>query len=103
MVVVCESKSSATGTAMTRFAWLLPLVAAASGCTKDPCSGVSGACIGVSAGASVEEIQTALIDAPEGGTVAFAAGTYNLDSDLSLDVDNVTIQGAGRDATTLSF
>jgi parallel beta-helix repeat protein len=87
---------------MTRFAWLLPLVAA-SGCSKDPCAGVSGACVGVSAGASVEEIQTALIDVPEGGTVAFAAGTYDLDSDLSLDVDNVTIQGAGQDSTTLSF
>ena len=31
---------------MHRFAWLLPLVVA--GCSKDPCEGVSGACVGVS-------------------------------------------------------
>jgi parallel beta-helix repeat protein len=69
----------------------------------DPCAGVDGECIGLAAGASREEIQTALIEVSEGGTVAFAAGTYDLEIDLSLDVDGVTVRGAGADATILSF
>ncbi|HEX5059022.1 MAG TPA: parallel beta-helix domain-containing protein [Kofleriaceae bacterium] len=48
-------------------------------------------------------MQTALIEIESGGTVAFGAGTFNVRTDLSLDVDNVTIKGAGMDATTLSF
>ncbi|MBX3161713.1 MAG: right-handed parallel beta-helix repeat-containing protein [Deltaproteobacteria bacterium] len=81
------------------FAALIPLAA----CSSDPCEGVSGACIAVNEGATTEEIQTALLDVPEGGTVAFAAGTFQIDVDLSLDVDGVTVKGAGADATTLSF
>ncbi|HEY5925364.1 MAG TPA: parallel beta-helix domain-containing protein [Kofleriaceae bacterium] len=48
-------------------------------------------------------MQTALIEIESGGTVAFGEGTFNLRTDLSLDVDNVTIKGAGMDDTTLSF
>jgi parallel beta-helix repeat protein len=64
---------------------------------------VEGTCIAISEGAGDTEIQTALIEITSGGTVAFPEGTFNLRTDLSLDVDNVTIKGAGRDATTLSF
>jgi parallel beta-helix repeat protein len=78
---------------------LVPLAA----CSSDPCEGVTGACVAVNEGATTEEIQTALIEVPEGGTVAFAAGTFDITVDLSLDVDGVTIQGAGQDETTLSF
>jgi parallel beta-helix repeat protein len=74
------------------------------GCgAEDPCDGVAGECIGLTAGASSAEVQTALIEIPEGGTVAFGAGTFSFEVDLSLDVDGVTIRGAGADATTLSF
>lgn len=69
----------------------------------DPCKDVSGDCVAVHSGANSEDIQQALIDVPSGGTVAFAAGTYDLETDLSLDVDGVTIQGAGSDSTILSF
>ena len=86
---------------MRRFA--LVAVLAACGGSEDPCEGVTGACIALSSGASYDEIQTALIEVPSGGTVAFGAGTFRLDTDLSLDVDDVTIKGAGMDATTLSF
>ena len=48
-------------------------------------------------------MQTALIEVPSGGTVAFGDGTFSFEVDLSLDVDGVTIRGAGMDATTLSF
>ena len=85
---------------MRRLALLVLLVA---GCSDDPCGSVQGACIGISEGASDTDVQTALIEIESGGTVAFGAGTFHLRTDLSLDVDNVTITGAGMDETTLSF
>jgi parallel beta-helix repeat protein len=50
-----------------------------------------------------ERIQTALLDAKPGDTVMIAAGRYELADGLSLDVDGVTVKGAGPDATVLSF
>lgn len=76
----------------------------AVGCGEDdPCEGISGACVAVASGASQEEVQTALIEVPTDGTVAFAAGTFELARGLSLDVDGVTVRGAGADRTILSF
>jgi len=87
----------------TRFVVLGVLAAGCGGGDDDPCEGVSGACIGLAAGATQAEVQTALIEIQPGGTVAFGAGTFEFESDLSLDVDGVTVKGAGRDATILSF
>jgi parallel beta-helix repeat protein len=50
-----------------------------------------------------ERIQTALLDAKPGDVVQLAAGRYELVDGLSLDVDDVTVKGAGPDATVLSF
>jgi len=50
-----------------------------------------------------ERIQTALLDAKPGDVVQLAAGRYELTDGLSLDVDDVTVTGAGPDATILSF
>lgn len=50
-----------------------------------------------------ERIQTALLDAKPGDTVQLAAGRYDLSDGLSLDVDGVTVKGAGPAATILSF
>lgn len=50
-----------------------------------------------------ERIQTALLDAKPGDVVELAAGRYELIDGLSLDVDGVTVKGAGPDATVLSF
>lgn len=88
---------------MKRFAIVILLAACGDNGAIDPCTGATGPCIGLSAGASYDEIQTALIEVPSGGTVAFGEGMFELDRDLSLDVDGVTIQGAGMDKTTLSF
>jgi parallel beta-helix repeat protein len=74
-----------------------------SACSDDPCEGVAGTCIPLSEGASATEVQEALIEITPGGTVAFGEGTFQLGVDLSLDVDGVTIVGAGMDATVLSF
>ncbi|MGC8001490.1 hypothetical protein, partial [Salmonella enterica] len=45
----------------------------------------------------------ALLDARPGDVVEMAAGRYELSDGLSLDVDGVTVKGAGPDATVLSF
>jgi hypothetical protein len=50
-----------------------------------------------------EEIQEALILAEDGDVIELGAGIFHLKSTLSLDIDNVTVQGAGIDRTILSF
>lgn len=49
------------------------------------------------------DLQTALIEAEPGSTVTLPAGTFQLVDGLSLDVDGVTITGAGEDETILDF
>ena len=44
-----------------------------------------------------------LIDAKPGDVITIPAGTYAIDRGLSLDVDGVTIKGAGMDKTVLTF
>ncbi len=92
---------------MSRTSFVLILGAAAPlaacGGDADPCEGVDGTCVAIASGAGQEAVQTAFIEAETGTTIAFPAGTFHFTSDLSLDVDGVTIQGAGMDETILSF
>ena len=48
-------------------------------------------------------LQSALIDAKPGDIVEIGAGRFDLTDGLSLDVDRVTVRGAGPSATILSF
>jgi parallel beta-helix repeat protein len=58
----------------------------------------------VEAGANAQErLQAALIEAKPGSTVRIGAGRFELTDGLSLDVDRVTVRGAGPDKTVLSF
>jgi parallel beta-helix repeat protein len=60
--------------------------------------------LAVAAGPDAQErLQTALLDARPGDVVQIAAGRYELADGLSLDVSDVTVTGAGPDATILSF
>ena len=60
--------------------------------------------ITVAAGAGGQErLQPALLDAKPGDVVAMGAGRFDLTDGLSLDVPRVTLRGAGRDKTVLSF
>ncbi|MEW4468399.1 parallel beta-helix domain-containing protein [Parasphingorhabdus sp. JC815] len=60
--------------------------------------------ISVEAGADAQErLQEALILAEPGDVVTLGAGTFELTDGLSLDVDRVTVRGAGMDQTILSF
>jgi parallel beta-helix repeat protein len=52
---------------------------------------------------SQEEIQEALILANPGDTLKLSKGTYYFEDGLSLDVDNVIIEGAGMNETILDF
>ncbi|HEV2569255.1 parallel beta-helix domain-containing protein [Sphingomonas sp.] len=62
------------------------------------------ATITVSPGPDAQErLQAALIEAAPGDTVRLGPGRFELTDGLSLDVDKVTVRGAGRDATVLSF
>ena len=66
-------------------------------------SGDSGAGI-IEAGPDAQEtIQTALLLAEPGSVIELAAGRFDLNGSLSLDVANVTIRGAGSDQTILDF
>ena len=58
----------------------------------------------VAPGADAQErLQTALLDAQPGDTVQLSSGRFELADGLSLDVDGVTVRGAGPDKTILSF
>ncbi len=48
-------------------------------------------------------LQAALINAKPGDTIVMPAGTFALADPLSLDVDGVTLRGAGQDLTVLDF
>ena len=50
-----------------------------------------------------ERLQEALIVAQPGDEVVLSAGRFELDDGLSLDVDGVTVRGAGMNATVLDF
>jgi parallel beta-helix repeat protein len=67
-------------------------------------SGAQAKTLAVAPGPDAQErLQTALLDAKPGDVVRLAAGRYELTDGLSLDIDRVTVQGAGPDATILSF
>lgn len=50
-----------------------------------------------------ERLQEALILAEPGDEIVLAAGRYAINDGLSLDVEGVTIRGAGMDGTVLDF
>jgi parallel beta-helix repeat protein len=53
--------------------------------------------------AAEQQLQTALIEASPGDTIRLDRGRFELTSGLSLDIDRVTVRGAGQDRTILSF
>ena len=68
------------------------------------CGTASAAELTVQPGAdAAEKLTEALITAQPGDVVAIGAGRFELTEGLSLDVDNVTVRGAGPDQTVLSF
>lgn len=65
---------------------------------------LAAATIDIAPGPDAEEqLQEALILAEPGDEIVLAPGTYAIANQLSLDVDDVTLRGAGMDASVLSF
>jgi len=52
---------------------------------------------------SQDRLQEALILANPGDTIQLTSGVYNLEDSLSLDVDNIIINGDGHEYTILNF
>jgi len=50
-----------------------------------------------------EKLLEQLIDAKPGDVISIPEGTYAFDRGLSLNIDDITIRGAGMDKTILSF
>lgn len=60
--------------------------------------------ITVPAGENAQErLQEALLDAKPGDVVEIGPGRFDLTDGLSLDIDRVTVRGAGPDRTVLNF
>jgi parallel beta-helix repeat protein len=68
----------------------------------DPCAGVTK-CTSFAAGTSETAIANAIAQAQAGDTFGFAAGTFKFTNGLDVAAANVTLRGAGREATTLDF
>lgn len=49
------------------------------------------------------DLQLALLEAQPGDIISLPAGTFNFERGLTLNVDNITLRGAGMDSTVLSF
>ncbi len=49
------------------------------------------------------ELQAALINAVPGDVIELSAGVFDFETELNIVCDNLTIRGAGRDRTILSF
>lgn len=72
--------------------------------TEAPDTNLETGVIAIAAGADfAKELQTALITAEAGAVIALPEGVFKLTDGLSLDVDGVTLQGAGQGKTVLSF
>lgn len=87
----------------------LACVAAASlssaSCSDDGGSGIPEGCdVLVKPGDEDQTtVQEALITAAEGSTVCLAEGTFTFTSEVSIDIDGLTLRGAGMDLTILDF
>lgn len=71
---------------------------------ETPVSAPGTRLVEIAAGESLAaELQAALIMAGPGDEIVLPAGVFNLSDGLSLDVDGVTLRGAGQDQTVLNF
>ena len=78
----------------------LPLAAALLACAMPAFAATHNVAPGEDAQKALQE---ALILAGPGDEIVLAAGRYTVTDGLSLDVDNVTVRGAGMDGTVLDF
>lgn len=58
-----------------------------------------GSILDVATGTSASELQSIIDHAPDGATIRLAAGKFDFDRSVTVDRDNISIEGAGSDAT----
>ena len=88
---------------MRRILTALSLAALAAACgPKPPAAPVKPAAIAPGPTAYAD-LQKRLIEAKPGDVIELAAGKFEFTDGLSLDVDKVSLKGAGQDKTILSF
>lgn len=92
---------------LARFACEIPFALLVSACTPNTTSAPAsepGAPAPLSAeGDFGATLQGALINAKPGDTIVMPAGTFALADSLSLDVEGVTLRGAGQGGPVLDF
>src|SRR5262245_23889326 len=78
---------------------------ALTGCPAITCTApVGGRCVEIAPGPDAQDqLLSALLEAQPHDVIFLEQGHYDLDSQLSLQVDDVTIQGEGMNRTVLSF
>ncbi len=92
-----------------RFRYLTLLFATAflAACSTDdsagPASSASGDGTITRLNDVATELQLALLEASPGDVIELPAGTFHFDRGLTLNVDNITLRGAGMNDTVLSF
>lgn len=86
---------------ITQFTTIVALAILLSQCHSDSKTEASGGAVNEEMYA---QLQQQLLDAQPGTVIKIPEGTFEFDRPLSLDgISNVTIQGAGKDKTILSF
>ena len=81
-------------------AGLISLALVSCGSSKSPtaCDGITGTCVAIAANAKESDISAAFVNAKQGSTIAFPAGTFTFTNSLNLaHVSGVTIRGASSD------
>ena len=80
-------------------------VLAAMGCApaEEAPSGAGASASAVETMNPAQALRLALLDAQPGDVVTIPAGRFDFDRSLSLSVDDVTVRGAGSEASVLSF
>src|SRR5690348_17928894 len=95
---MADFRSNGEFTIMRKLFITVALGAALAGCGKHEAPPQNAA------DASFEaKLQEQLLDAKPGSVIEIPAGHYHLKRGLSLRTDGVTIRGAGKDQTVLSF
>ena len=92
---------------LARFACAIPFALILAACTPNtasaPASDPAAPAPLSAEGDFGATLQGALINAKPGDTIVMPAGTFALADSLSLDVDGVTLRGAGQGVTVLDF
>lgn len=102
---VCEAMDGNGGGDVTVDELVTAVRNALNGCPVVACEAPEGGrCVTITPGPGAQEaLLGALLEAEPHDVIFLEAGQYDIDDPLSLDVDHVTIRGAGMHRTVLSF